>query len=131
MSKRRKRGAAERSPTSKQAAAERSSRRTAPGTSSAKASRTDRDPTKVRAAFEAEQQKIKRRRSIFGILGFVPLALSLGCGTGTPLDALCVIPRDVLLLAWAALFGSFLGLTIRLILERRKFERGTTGRPAA
>ena len=56
------------------------------------------------------------------------LALTLGCGTGTPLDALlCAIPRDVLLLAWAALFGSFLGLTIRLIRERRKFERGTTG----
>jgi len=40
-------------------------------------------------------------------------------------------PRDGWLLVWAALFGSFLGLTIRLVLERRKFERGAAdGRPA-
>jgi hypothetical protein len=105
-------------------------RRAAAERSSAKPKRSERQAVDQRAAFEAEQSKIKRRRTLFGLLGFVPLALSLGCGTGTPLDALCVIPRDVLLLAWAALFGSFLGLTIRLILERRKFERGTTGGPA-
>ena len=92
-----------------------------------KPQRAERKAVDLRAVFDAEQRKIARRRTIIGMLGFIPLALSLGCGTGTPLDALCVIPRDLLLLAWAALFGSFLGLTIRLILERRKFERGTTG----
>lgn len=107
-----------------------SGKQTAAEGSSAKTSRADRDAVKRRSDFDAEQRKIARRRTIIGMLGFIPLALSLGCGTGTPLDALCVIPRDVLLLAWAALFGSFLGLTIRLILERRKFERGTTGGPA-
>ncbi len=104
--------------------------RAASDRSSTKPKRAERKAVDVRAAFEADQTKIKRRRTIFGMLGFIPLALSLGCGTGTPLDALCVIPRDILLLLWAALFGSFLGLTIRLILERRKFERGTTGGPA-
>ena len=105
-------------------------RRAATERSASRPKRAERKAVDLRAAFEAEQIKTKRRRTIFGMLGFVPLALSLGCGTGTPLDAFCVIPRDVLLLVWAALFGSFLGLTIRLILERRKFERGTTGGPA-
>lgn len=108
--------------------AERSGKRGVADVSSPKRSHADRDAVKRRADFDAAQRKIARRRSILGLLGFVPLALTLGCGTGTPLDALlCAIPRDVLLLAWAALFGSFLGLTIRLIRERRKFERGTTG----
>ena len=79
----------------------------------------------------AAQQRLGRRRNFVGLLGFVPLAASfaasLGCSTGTPLDLFCAIPRDIWLLIWAALFGSFLGLTIRLILERRKFIRGTTG----
>lgn len=93
----------------------------------AKKKRVDRDAAKRRAAFLAQQKRLGRRRTIVGALGFVPLAASLGCGTGTPLDVLCVVPREVWLLLWAALFGSFLGLTIRLILERRRFERGTPG----
>lgn len=93
----------------------------------AKKKRVDRDAEKRRAAFMAKQQKLAKRRTVIGVLGFVPLAASLGCGTGTPLDAFCVVPREVWLLIWAALFGSFLGLTIRLILERRRFERGETG----
>lgn len=65
------------------------------------------------------------------MLGFIPLLASLVCGTGTPFDVLCVLPSSWWLLIWAALFGSFLGLTIRLVLERRRFERGThTGRAA-
>ena len=90
----------------------------------AKKRRADREQEKRRAAFAAQQRRLARRRTTIGALGFVPLVASLGCGAGTFLDALCVVPREVWLLIWAALFGSFLGLTIRLIRERRRFERG-------
>lgn len=97
----------------------------------AKKKRVDRDADRRRREFDARQRQIGRRRTFVGILGFVPLLASLGCGTGTPLDVFCFVSREVWLLIWAALFGSFLGLTIRLILERRRFERGTaSGRPA-
>jgi hypothetical protein len=101
----------------------------------AKKKRADREAEKRRAEFMAAQQRLGRRRNVVGLLGFVPLAASLaatlGCASGTPLDLFCVIPRDVWLLIWAAIFGSFLGLTIRLIRERRKFLRGASdGRSA-
>jgi len=92
-----------------------------------KKKRTDRDADKRRLAFYAGQQRLARRRTFVGIFGFVPLGASLGCGLGPPFDVLCAIPREMWLLIWAALFGSFLGLTIRLIRERRRFERGTPG----
>ncbi len=101
----------------------------------AKKKRVDREAERRRAEFEAAQQRLGRRRGVVGLLGFVPLAASfaatLGCATGTPLDLFCVLPRDIWLLIWAAIFGSFLGLTIRLIRERRKFLRGASdGRTA-
>ena len=96
-----------------------------------KKKRADRLVEKQRAEFFASQQRLGRRRNFVGVLGFVPLAASLaaslGCTTGTPLDLFCALPRDIWLLVWAALFGSFLGLTIRLIRERRKFLRGASG----
>lgn len=58
-----------------------------------------------------------------GLLGVFPLVASLGCGSGTFIDVLCVVPREWWLLIWAGLFGSFLGLTIRLVLERRRFQK--------
>jgi RsiW-degrading membrane proteinase PrsW (M82 family) len=60
-----------------------------------------------------------------------PLLASLGCGSGTFIDALCVIPREWWLLIWAGLIGSFIGLTIRLVLERRRFQREAASRPSA
>jgi hypothetical protein len=96
-----------------------------------KKKRPDRDAEKRRLAFYAGQRSLARRRTIIGILGFIPLAASLGCGLGPPFDLLCFVPRDLWLLIWAALFGSFLGLTIRLIRERRRFERRTPGGRAA
>jgi hypothetical protein len=89
--------------------------------------RGDRDAEKRRLEFQVGQQRLARRRTVIGIIGFIPLAASFGCGLGPPFDLLCAIPRDVWLLIWAALFGSFLGLTIRLIRERRRFERGAPG----
>ncbi len=93
----------------------------------AKKKRADREASKKREEFLASQQKLGRRRTIVGLLGFIPLGASLVCGTGTPFEVLCVLPQSWWLLIWAALFGSFLGLTIRLVLERRRFERGTQG----
>jgi len=81
--------------------------------------------------YAEDRKRLERRRTIAGMLAVIPLAawaLPLPFG---PLDFLGVPPRDGWLLVWAALFGSFLGLTIRLVLERRKFERGAAdGRPA-
>jgi hypothetical protein len=84
-----------------------------------------------RAKYAEDRRRLERRRLILGLLGLIPLgawALQLPFG---PLDFIGIPPRDGWLLFWAALFGSFLGLTIRLVLERRKFERGApNGRPA-
>ena len=84
-----------------------------------------------RTKYAEDRKRLERRRTIVGLLGLIPLgawALQLPFG---PLDFIGVPPRDAWLLVWAALFGSFLGLTIRLVLERRKFARGAAnGRPA-
>ena len=76
---------------------------------------------KRRAAFEAEQRTLGRRRFFIGFLGFVPLLGMTGCQSG--LSFLCAVPAEWWLAIWAALFGSYLGITIRLILKRRRFER--------
>ena len=84
-----------------------------------------------RTKYAEDRKRLERRRTIAGLLALIPLgawALQLPFG---PLDFIGVSPRDGWLLIWAALFGSFLGLTIRLVLERRKFDRGAAdGRPA-
>src|SRR5512140_2760461 len=98
----------------------------------AKQKPAEREAEKRRAEFLGSQERLTRRRNIVGVLGFVPLAATLvSCTTGTPLDWLCQVPREWWLLGWGALFGSFLGITIRLVLERRRFERGTTSGRAA
>ncbi len=84
--------------------------------------REQRADEKRRESFEASQLSLRRRRTFIGALGFIPLAGALGCGTG--LQFLCQVPQEWWLAIWAALFGSFLGITIRLALERRKFQRG-------
>ncbi len=91
----------------------------------AKKKRQVRDEERRRAAFAASQRRLTRRRTVVGALGFIPLAATLvPCGAAGPLDLLCAVPREWWLVIWAAAFGSFLGLTIRLILERRRFTRG-------
>ena len=84
--------------------------------------RTSRSEEKRREAFSAQQRSLTRRRTFIGALGFIPLVGALGCGSGVAF--LCTIPQEWWLAIWAALFGSFLGITIRLILDRRKFQRG-------
>jgi membrane associated rhomboid family serine protease len=87
--------------------------------------RSARPDERRRETFEAQQRSLRRRRSIIGALGFVPLGGALGCGAGV--DVLCAMPREGWFAIWAALFGSFLGITIRMFLERRRFQRGATG----
>jgi hypothetical protein len=91
--------------------------------------RLARAEEKRRADYEAQQRTLMRRQRLVGALGFIPLIGALGCNAGVEL--LCVVPREWLLAIWAALFGSFLGITIRLVLERRKYQRGAaSGRSA-
>ncbi len=84
--------------------------------------RASRSEDKRREAFTSQQRSLTRRRTFIGALGFIPLVGALGCGSGVAF--LCAIPQEWWLAIWAALFGSFLGITIRLILDRRKFQRG-------
>ncbi len=72
----------------------------------------------------ARLARIARTRTVVGMLGFVPLAVSFACAS-IDLGPLCAVPREVYLGVWAAIFGSFLGLTIRMWRERRAFERAS------
>ena len=87
--------------------------------------RAARPDERRRETFQAQQLSLRRRRSIIGALGFVPLGGALGCSAGV--EILCAMPREGWFAIWAALFGSFLGITIRMFLERRKFQRGAAG----
>ncbi len=62
--------------------------------------------------------RLRRTRSVVGLLGFIPLLASLFCA-----GILCDVPREIYLGIWAAVFGTFLGLTVRMWRERRAFER--------
>jgi hypothetical protein len=77
-----------------------------------------------KAKYFEDRKRLGRRRNVVGFLGLIPLAAWAVPLPFGPLDFIGVPARDGWLLVWAALFGSFLGLTIRLVLERRKFERG-------
>lgn len=101
----------------------------APGAEAPK--RADKVDERRRAKYTEDRKRLERRRRIAGLLALLPLAAWAGQLPFGPLDFMGVPPRDGWLLLWAALFGSFLGLTIRLILERRRFERAAAnGRPA-
>lgn len=71
-----------------------------------------------RAEFEAKMARLRRTRSVVGLLGFIPLLASL-----FPVGPLAGVPREIYLVIWAAVFGTFLGLTVRMWRERRAFER--------
>jgi len=93
--------------------------------------RIDKADERRRAKYAADRKRLERRRTIIGMLALIPLAAWAAQLPFSPLGFIGLPPRDAWLLIWAALFGSFLGLTIRLILERRRFERAAAnGRPA-
>jgi hypothetical protein len=84
-----------------------------------------------RAQYEQERRRLVRQRTVILVLGLIPFVAAVVNLPFGPLDFLGLSPRDGWLMVWAALVGSFLGLTIRLVLERRRFERGAAnGRPA-
>ena len=71
------------------------------------------------AEYKLSEARLKRYRTVVGFLGVVPLAGSLACDIG--LATFCV-PWSWYIAVWAAVFGAFVGLTIRLVRERRRFE---------
>ena len=87
------------------------------------ATRSQRVEARRTAEHVARVRRITRLRTFVGALGFLPLLAALACG-GAAIPLLCDIPREWYLGIWAGVFGSFLGLTIRLFLERRAFRRG-------
>ena len=78
-------------------------------------------PRAERALVEhrAREARLKRFRTIVGFLGLVPLAGSLACDGGL---LLFCVPWSWYMALWAAVFGAFVGLSIRLVRERRRFE---------
>lgn len=69
----------------------------------------------------ARMKSVTKLRTGVALLGFVPLLASLSCGWG--LGLFCAIPPEWYLGIWAAILGTFIGLTIRLFRERRAYQR--------
>lgn len=83
-----------------------------------------KDQARRDAEFNAGQKRVARMRTWVGAFGFVPLLASLACTSTTGALPFCAIPREWYLAVWAGVFGTFVGLTIRLYRERRKYQRG-------
>jgi hypothetical protein len=96
--------------------------RTAPRTEK----RASREEDRRREAFEKERASLMRRRRFVGALAFVPLLGPAACYIG--IGPACQVPSEWWLAIFAALFGSYLGITIRLFLERRRFLRQAAAR---
>lgn len=74
---------------------------------------------KALAEYRARELRLKRFRTIVGFLGLVPLVGSLACDGGL---LLFCVPWSWYMGVWAVVFGAFVGLSIRLIRERRQFQ---------
>lgn len=85
--------------------------------------RPDKRRERAAEAFKAKDARLRRARTIVGFLGLVPLLGSQSCESGFVIT--CAVPRELYLAMWAAIFGAFIGLSIRLVLERRRFEHRT------
>ena len=68
---------------------------------------------------QLREARLKRYRTWVGFAGLIPLVGSLACDGG--LLAFCV-PWTWYMGLWAVVFGAFVGLSIRLVRERRQFE---------
>ena len=87
--------------------------------------KADRAEDARRGQYEATTARLRRLRIAILAVGFIPLVGIVGCGT-FGLAPACAVPRDWYFALWAAVVGSIVGLTIRLVLERRRFEHRTT-----
>lgn len=81
-----------------------------------------RKPERLAAEHQRRQEGLKRARTIVGFSAAIPLLGSSACDFGL---AIMCVPFTWYMWMWAAIFGAFLGLTIRLIRERRRFEERT------
>ena len=79
-------------------------------------------PGVQRRAKEHERriERIKRWRGIGLFLGLVPLVGLTACDIGL---AIACLPREIYLGIWAAVVGAVVGLSIRLVLERRRYQQ--------
>jgi len=75
------------------------------------------------AEFQARMRRTGRLRTIVGLSGFVPLVAALVCTPSAGALPFCAIPREWYLALWAGIFGTFVGLTIRMFRERRDHAR--------
>ena len=71
------------------------------------------------AEWKQRETRLKRYRTATGFLGVAPLAGLAACDAGV---AVFCVPWSWYMGLWAAVFGAFIGLSIRLIRERRQFE---------
>lgn len=72
------------------------------------------------AEHDARQRRIKKWRTVALFMGLVPLVGLATCDWGL---LIACIPREIYLGIWAAIVGAVIGLSIRLVLERRRFEQ--------
>ena len=91
-----------------------------PGRKKKSAGRREREA----AAQLAREQRLKRMRTAVGFLGLVPFAGSLACDAGFELFCL---PWSWYMAVWAVIFGAFVGLSIRLVRERRRSAARSAG----
>lgn len=75
------------------------------------------------ADFQSRIRRTGRLRTIVGLSGFVPLVAALLCAPSAGALPFCAIPRDWYLALWVGIFGTFVGLTIRMFRERRDHAR--------
>lgn len=75
------------------------------------------------ADFRARMKRTSRLRTWVGALGFLPLTAALACNVSLGALPFCAIPREWYLAVWAGIFGTFVGLSIRMFRERRSHAR--------
>ncbi len=84
--------------------------------------RLAKDAERRHVEFLAGQARIAKRRNVVALLALPILLLTLPCGT-VPIPLPCDLPREALLLVFSAIFGGYLGMTIRMFLDRRRYAR--------
>ena len=82
----------------------------------------DKKRDRLLAEHAGTMARIKKWRSVALLVGLVPFAGVTACDIGL---AFACIQREVYLGMWAAIVGAVVGLSIRLVLERRRFQQRT------